>query len=418
MKNQEPNPGLPLGFGQADVPVYTVTQLNREVRGLLESAFATIWLEAEVSNFTHHRSGHMYFTLKDEGAQVDAAMFRMANQRLTFSPESGMRVLALVQVTVYEPRGRYQVVVQDLKPTGVGKLQLAFEQLKAKLQAEGLFDEERKQPLPKFPTRIGIVTASGAAALRDMHNVLKRRYPVLQVLLFHAQVQGEGAAQQVAEAIERANRYSEETPLDALIVGRGGGALEDLWAFNEEVVARAIAASVVPVVSAVGHEVDVTIADFVADVRAPTPSAAAELVAPDRVEVLQSLRAQIQRLVRLSVERWREAGSRLEWIKRSHGLRRPLQRLRDAAQRLDQAQAALGRGLIKKLEPLQQRYASLHARLAQANPAALLQRGYALVCDESGGAIKRIEQVKVGARLNVKVSDGRIGVRVEEVERD
>lgn len=416
MQNQASNPGLPLGLGKADVPVYTVTQLNRQVRGLLESAFDTVWLEGEVSNFTHHRSGHMYFTLKDEGAQVDAAMFRTANQRLTFSLESGMRVLALVQVTVYEPRGRYQVVVQAIKPAGVGKLQRAFEQLKAKLQAEGLFNDERKRPLPHYPTRIGIVTASGAAALRDICTVLVRRYPLVEVLLFHAQVQGEGAGQQVAEAIERANRYSE--PPDVLIVGRGGGSLEDLWAFNEEVVARAIAASNVPVVSAVGHEVDVTIADYVADVRAPTPSAAAELVVPDRVEILQTLRAQTQRIIRLSVARWREAGSRLAWIKRSHGLRRPLQRLRDMAQRLDQAQAALGRGLLKTLTPLQQRRALLQARLEQANPAALLQRGYALAQDPSGQTVRRVEQVRVGDRLTVKLSDGRIVTRVEEVKRD
>jgi len=237
-------------------------------------------------------------------------------------------------------------------------------------------------------------------------------------LLFHAQVQGDGAGQQIAQAIERANRYSQENPLDALIVGRGGGSLEDLWAFNEEIVARAIAGSALPVVSAVGHEVDVTIADYVADVRAPTPSAAAELLVPDRAEVLQTLRAQTQRLIRLTIERWKEAASRLEWIGRSHGLRRPLQRLRDAAQRLDQAQAAMGRGLLKVLEPLQQRHALLHARLAQANPAALLQRGYALVQDQNGRAIKRVEQVEAGDRLIVQVSDGRLLTRVEEVERD
>lgn len=414
-------PGLPLGFGessQADAPVYTISQLNKEVRGLLESAYPMVWLEGEISNFTHHRSGHMYLTLKDENAQVDAAMFRMANQSLTFTPENGMSVLALAQVTVYEPRGRYQVVLQDMKPAGVGKLQLAFEQLKAKLHEEGLFDPEHKKPLPQFPNRIGIATASGAAALRDMHSILSRRYPAVEVLLFPAKVQGEGAGEEVAASIEQANRYSQSELIDVLIVGRGGGSLEDLWAFNEEVVARAIAASEIPVVSAVGHEVDVTISDFVADVRAPTPSAAAELVVPDQEDVIYTVKTRTQQLARLCVERWKDANSRLEWIQRSHGLRRPVQRLRDLLQGVDQLQSGLKRSFEHPFKQTQQRFELLLSKLNQSNPTTILSRGYAALKNESGEMIKSAGQVSVGDTLDMKLKDGDVKAEVKEVNHE
>ncbi len=413
--------GLPPGLGGGDnpgalsAPIYSVTQLNREVRALLEEAYPLVWVEGELSNVTHHRSGHMYFTLKDESGQVDAAMFRGANQRLQFRPEAGMAVLALAQVTVYEPRGRYQVVVQEMRPAGAGKLQLAFEQLKAKLEAEGLFAPERKRALPAFPERVGIVTASGAAALRDVASVLARRYPLVELCLFPAKVQGEGAGKEVAAAIEAANRFSQETPLDVLIVGRGGGSLEDLWAFNEEVTARAIFASDVPVVSAVGHEVDFTIADFVADARAATPSAAAELVVPNRVDLLNTLRSQTAQLVRLSRGRWESARQRLDWTRRSHGLRRPLQRLRDGAQRLDGFQGELIDALARRVGALGQRHALLGSRLDGLNPATLLRRGFAVVRSEGGELIKQAEQVQRGDALAVRLGAGRLRARVEEV---
>lgn len=404
---------------QLDAPIYTVSQLNREVRSLLEQAYPLVWIEGEISNFTHHRSGHMYLTLKDENAQVDAAMFKMSNQRLTFQPEGGMSVLALAQVTVYEPRGRYQIVIQEMRPAGVGKLQLAFEQLKARLQAEGLFDPQRKKPLPAFPERIGIVTAPGAAALRDIHTVLARRYPVADVLLFPARVQGKGAAAEIVNAIERANRYSESTaPLDVLIVGRGGGSLEDLWAFNEEVVVRAIAASALPIVSAVGHEVDVTISDFAADLRAATPSAAAELVVPHQDDVLHTVAVHTQQLGRLCAVRWKAADNRLDWIKRSHGFNRPLQRLRDATQTLDTLQSQLVTGLMQRLTPLQQRQDSLLGRLANANPTAILRRGYAVVRDAANNVVRHAGQISVGDPLHVRLMDGAMRVRVEEVDHD
>jgi len=415
---------LPKGLGRGrtprdETPVYSVSQLNSEVRTLLEGTYPLIWVEGEVSNFTHHRSGHMYLTLKDEGAQVDAAMFKSANQRLDFLPENGMSVLALVQPTLYEPRGRYQVVVQRLQEAGLGRLQRAFEQLKAKLQAEGLFDPERKRSLPPFPTRVGIVTSEGAAALRDMFSVLSRRYPVVEALLFPAAVQGSGAGAQLAEAVERANRYSaDEHKLDVLIVGRGGGSLEDLWAFNEERLARAIAASRVPVVSAVGHEVDVTIADFVADVRAPTPSAAAEQVVPDTAELVEALQTQARQLVRLCVQRWTTASERLAWLKRSHGLRRPRQRLQDAAQMLDYLKAQLTGHARQRWQQQQQRHTLLLSRLDTANPASILGRGYAMVTDEAGRPIKQSAQVKPGQRLGVRLGRGSLNVRVEEVGDD
>jgi exodeoxyribonuclease VII large subunit len=414
-------PGLPSGLNipssqPHDAPVFTVSQLNREVRGLLESALSGIWLEGEISNFKHHTSGHMYFSLKDEGAQVDAAMFRMSNQNLTFTPESGQSVLALVKVTVYEPRGRYQVMVQDMKPAGVGKLQLAFDQLKQKLQAEGLFDEERKRPLPQFPKRIGIVTSSGAAALRDLYSVLSRRYPAAEVLLFSAQVQGEGAGQDVANAIERANKFSQSVDeIDVLIVGRGGGSLEDLWAFNEEVSARAIASSDIPIVSAVGHEVDFTIADFVADLRAPTPSAAAELVVPDQAEVLAMVRGAAAQMVRRTLERWQDAQEKLQWLQRSHGLRRPLQRLRDAQQRMDQLNTDLTRGWLSKFDTHNRRYELLFTRLEKASPTALLKRGYTVARNADGDMIKRKDQVTVGDTLKLNLQDGTVTTEVKEI---
>ena len=414
-------PELSFTFGQSaepplDVPVYTVHQLNREVRALLEEAYSLVWVDGEISNFTHHRSGHMYFTLKDDKAQVDAAMFQQANRRLSFKPEDGMGVLALAQATVYEPRGRYQIVVQEMRPAGAGKLQLAFEQLKARLQAEGLFDPARKRPLPPFPQRIGIVTAPGAAALRDMYAILNHRYPVVEVLLFPAQVQGQGAAQEIASAIARANRFSaQQAPIDVLIVGRGGGSLEDLWAFNEEVVARAVAASKIPVVSAVGHEVDFTICDFVADVRAPTPSAAAALVAPDRVELIALLQGSVRRAAGRCAERWKQAVKRLEWIRRSHGLRRPLQRLQDARQTLDQHKGRLLVHVLRKLKGDRQRHQALLMRLNGANPAAILRRGYAVVKGAGGQVIRRSDQLKVGDALSVRFQAGSAQARVEGV---
>jgi exodeoxyribonuclease VII large subunit len=266
--------------------IYTVSDLTTEIRTVLEDSFAGVWVEGELSNFRHHSSGHMYFTLKDQESQIRAVMFRQQNRQLKFRPQDGLAILMYGEISVYEPRGEYQIVGEYMEPRGIGALQLAFEQLKERLQAEGLFDDSRKRPIPMLPGRIGVITSPTGAAIRDILQVLRRRFAGVDVLIYPVTVQGDQAAPEIVEAIRELNRRG---GLDVLIVARGGGSIEDLWAFNEEVVARAIAASKIPVISAVGHQVDYTIADFVADLRAPTPSAAAELVVSKTDELAQRL---------------------------------------------------------------------------------------------------------------------------------
>ncbi|MBF8298615.1 MAG: xseA, partial [candidate division NC10 bacterium] len=266
--------------------IYTVSDLTTEVRALLEDSFSGIWVEGELSNFRHPSSGHMYFTLKDQESQIRVVMFRVANRQLKFQPRDGLAMLVYGALSVYEPRGEYQIVVEYMEPKGLGALQLAFEQLKERLQAEWLFDDSRKRPIPMLPGRIGVITSPTGAAIRDILQVLRRRFAGVDVLIHPVTVQGDQAAPEIVDAIRELNRRG---GLDVLIVARGGGSIEDLWAFNEEVVARAIADSKIPVISAVGHEVDYTIADFVADLRAPTPSAAAELVVSKKDELAQRL---------------------------------------------------------------------------------------------------------------------------------
>ncbi len=272
--------------------VFTITQITAQIKEHLESTFSGIWVEGEISNFKHHSSGHMYFTLKDKDAQISAVMFKGSNLRLRFKPEDGMKVLVFGRISVYEPRGSYQVYVQEMEPKGVGELQLAFEQLKKKLESEGLFRKEHKKPIPEFPEVIGVVTSPTGAAIRDIQNVITRRFSLARILLIPVRVQGNLAGDEIVNAIETFNDHG---AADVLIVGRGGGSIEDLWPFNEEKVARAIFNSKIPVISAVGHEIDFTISDFVSDLRAPTPSAAAELVVKDKNELLDRIRSFILR---------------------------------------------------------------------------------------------------------------------------
>ena len=276
-------------------PVFTVSELNRQVKAILESSFPVVWVCGEISNFTWHSSGHMYFSIKDRSAQLRCVMWREYAQHLPFTPREGLMIQVRGKISLYEKSGQYQLQVYQMEQQGVGDLRLAFERLAAKLRDEGLFEERYKKPLPRFPERIAVVTSPTGAAIRDIEGVIWRRFPAVRILLVPVPVQGEGAAREIAEAIERVNR---EKAADILIVGRGGGSPEDLWAFNEEIVARAIFASRIPVVSAVGHEIDMTISDLVADLRAPTPSAAGELVVPDRCEVtilLQTLQSRMAR---------------------------------------------------------------------------------------------------------------------------
>lgn len=435
--------------------VYTVSRLNREARALLEGNFPLLWVEGEISNLSRPRSGHIYFTLKDEFAQARCAMFRMRATHLNFTPRDGTQVMARVRVSLYENRGDFQLIVDHMEEAGDGALRRAFDELKQRLQSEGLFEEAHKRPLPTLPRTIGVITSPSGAAIRDILTVLKRRFPAIRVVLYPVAVQGEGAAEEIAEAIRLAGKRAE---CEVLIVGRGGGSLEDLWAFNEEPVARAIYDSPIPVVSAVGHEVDFSISDFVADMRAPTPSAAAELLSPDASQWLIRLTAMQQRLQQTMLRQQQQAKRQLEGLRGR--LRHPGRRLQQIAQRLDELewrlgtsrhnqlqrqQASLGQLVARlqrhapqaQLQRLQARQQNLQGRLQQAiheqllenrnqlglavrtletvSPLATLQRGYAIVTRESDGAlIEQSKQIEPGEQIRAKLSEGELLCRVEE----
>jgi len=349
--------------------ILTVTQLAALVRERLEGGIGSVWVAGEISNLRTQPSGHVYFTLKDDQSQLAAAMFRSAAQVLAFRPADGMEVVVRARVGLYPARGSLQLYVETMEPRGHGALQLAFEQLKARLGAEGLFATERKRPLPRFPRALGIVTALRGAALHDMRTVLRRRWPLCRVVVRPVRVQGSGAGREIAAGIQDLNRLG---GLDVLIVGRGGGSLEDLWSFNEEIVARAIAASSIPVVSAVGHEVDFTIADFVADVRAPTPTAAAALVVPDRAEVADTVLRADAALRAALVRRMAGLGERLRGLERRLG--DPERRVHELAVRLDDLAARARRGLARKVAWERRELATLAARLARSGPEPGVRR--------------------------------------------
>jgi exodeoxyribonuclease VII large subunit len=372
----------------------------------LEDGFSTIWVEGELSNFKHHTSGHMYFTLKDAQAQIRGVMFRGHNRLLRFQPADGLSVLVNGTVTVYERRGEYQINVEFMEPKGLGALQLAFEQLKAKLEAEGLFDEARKRPLPLLPGKIGIITSPTGAVIRDMLAILRRRFPGLEVLIHPVAVQGGGAAAEIAMALERLGGRAD---LDVLIVARGGGSLEDLWAFNEEAVARAIAASPIPVISAVGHETDVTIADFVADLRAPTPSAAAELVVARRDE----LRLRVDELTARALAALQHAVAirrgRVDMLRRHLSLVSPLTQLARQAERLH--------GLRRRLESWWTLFHTMRAerlargagKLESLSPLAVLGRGYSICFAlPERRVLKTAVGVAPGAPVAVRLDQGEL----------
>ena len=448
-------------FDNIDPPLtLSVSQLNRQARTLLESHFDFVWVEGEVSNFVAPSSGHWYFSLKDGGAQVRCAMFRNRNQRLRFTPGNGDAIRLRCRVSLYEGRGEFQLIVEHLEHAGAGALQAAFEQLKARLQAEGLFDAERKKPLPTSVSRLGVVTSPTGAAIHDILTVLQRRCPAIEIYILPVAVQGDTAAAEIAAAIERANRWQGEgkIDIDALIVGRGGGSLEDLWAFNEEVVARAIAASTLPIVSAVGHEVDFSIADMVADQRAATPSAAAELLSPDQREWLERLRAIELTLERQIRRKLADAAKELEHLKRR--LKHPGAQLREQSQRLDDleqrlilaqrnllrqranelallqsrllAQSPLSRiqqgqqqlaglqqrmeaAIRKRLDDAGTRLAHLTQMLDSLSPLATLQRGYAIVTDAGGKVISDSSEVAVGAQVRARLARGSLDLTVDSV---
>ncbi|WP_139459550.1 exodeoxyribonuclease VII large subunit [Aeromonas veronii] len=440
--------------------VFTVTRLNSAVRMILEQDLGLVWLTGELSNLAMPSSGHWYFSLKDLGAQVRCAMFKGNNRRVAFRPQDGMQVLVQARVSLYEPRGDYQLIIESMQPAGDGVLALRFEELKRRLGAEGLFDESRKRPLPREPRAVGLITSATGAALHDMLTVLKRRAPDLPVFIYPTQVQGSAAISQVVAAIAKANQRAE---VDVLIVGRGGGSLEDLWCFNEEAVARAIAHSAIPVVSAVGHEVDVTISDFAADLRAPTPSAAAELVAPDNQARIQRLAHLKQRLLQAMSRQQTTARHDFILLQKRLDHQDPKRRLEQQSQRLDELSTRLQQLLRQRLHQGERRLANLElrlqgksperllaagkrrhqlaeerlhaliakrqdlashrlamlsARLDGVSPLATLGRGYSITRTPRGEVISRADQVNSGDQLVTTLAQGSLQVRVEEVIKD
>ena len=393
--------------------IYSVSDLTAEVKAVLEDGFSAIWVEGELSNFKHHTSGHMYFTLKDAQAQIRGVMFRGHNRLLRFQPADGLSVLVSGTVTVYERRGEYQINVEFMEPKGLGALQLAFEQLKAKLEAEGLFEESRKRPLPLLPRKIGIITSPTGAVIRDMLTIVGRRFPGLEVLIHPVAVQGGGAAAEIAAAL---GRLGSRTDLDVLIVARGGGSLEDLWAFNEEAVARAIAASPIPVISAVGHETDVTIADFVADLRAPTPSAAAELVVARRDELRQRVDELTARGLAALQHGLSERRHLAEMLGRHLSLLSPVAQLAGQAERLQGLRRRLDAWWALFHTVRGERLARAAAKLESLSPLGILGRGYSICFSLPGRRIlKAADEVAPGSAVAVRLHRGEMDCVVREI---
>jgi len=390
-------------------PILSVSEITRQIKGTLEEGFSNVAVQGEISNFHRHSSGHLYFTLKDERSQIQAVMWRSRAQSLFFTPQEGMKAIARGSITVYEVRGNYQLDVALLQPMGVGELQLAFERLKQKLAAEGLFDEDHKRPLPQYPVRIGIVTSPTGAAIHDIINVIGRRFPSVELVLIPVKVQGTGAAEEIATAIGDLNSLG---GIDLMIVGRGGGSLEDLWAFNEEIVARAIYASAIPVVSAVGHEIDFTIADFVADLRAPTPSAAAELVVPDRADIIELLRNFCYTAHRIVEHRLSTDRKAIANLLRSYSFNRPADILRQHLQHLDELQASMEHALSHKVELTRQAVQSLQKRIESVHPRRILDRGYSLV-RRDGRIVSRVKFLHPKDDIEIEMSDGRTSAQIE-----
>jgi exodeoxyribonuclease VII large subunit len=444
-----------LNFGPTR-KIFSVSELSQGIKNLLERQYPDVWVTGEVSNFCAAGSGHLYFTLKDKSAQLRAVCFRNQARYLKFKPQDGILVVARGHLSVYEARGEYQLYVEYLEPAGLGALQLAFEQLKQKLAAEGLFDITRKKPLPVLPRAIGVVTSPTGAVIRDILRILRRRFRNMNVLIYPVKVQGEGAAEEIVEGIRHFNRQQN---VDVMIVGRGGGSLEDLWAFNEEVVARAIADSGIPVISAVGHETDFTISDFVADLRAPTPSAAAELVVHRKQDFLTELENRARRMTQIVRLQLSQARHRLTELRMHHAFQTLASRLAERAQRVDDAVASLERSMRSRLNVARQewlrtssgvvrydfrrllrmkrsalddrrrrfetefrrllterrsRLAQVEAILKERSPLAILQRGYSITRDAAGKIIRDAEAVALGTDVSIRLARGELAATIKD----
>ncbi|MCI0532154.1 MAG: exodeoxyribonuclease VII large subunit, partial [candidate division Zixibacteria bacterium] len=383
------------------------------IKSALENQFPPLWVEGELSNLSRPTSGHVYFTLKDEYAQIRSVVWREIAQSIPFEMENGMHIIVSAKLSVYEKQGQYQLYVEDIQPVGIGKLELAFQQLKEKLFKEGLFDEDHKKPVPEYPQRIGIVTSPTGAALKDFVNVISRRFPGLELVLYPVRVQGEGAAEEIAEAIRDFNQYKR---VEVLVLTRGGGSLEDLWAFNEEKVARAIFSSRIPVVSAVGHQIDFTIADFVADMRAPTPSAAAEILVKDRKDILESVRGWSQRMAVSGlglVEFYRQ---KLATVLSSYGMKRPRDLIRENRNRLTELSAKMGSSMHNLLSHSKRELAKLAGQLNALSPLGVLERGYS-ICYKlpEMKLVRSASGLKVEDEVEVLLWKGRIRSQVKRV---
>jgi exodeoxyribonuclease VII large subunit len=392
--------------------VISVSQLNRYVKALLEGdkKLASVYIGGEISNFTdHYKSGHLYMSLKDEGAVVRAVMFRGSASKLKFKPENGMRVIVKARVSLYEKDGSFQIYIEEMQPDGVGALQIAYEQLKKRLAEEGLFDESRKRPIPRYPSRIGVITSPTGAAVRDIINVLGRRYPLAEVVLAPVLVQGEGAPPQLIKALKWMNRTDSA---DVIIIGRGGGSIEELWAFNDEGVARAVAESRIPVISAVGHETDFTICDFVADLRAPTPSAAAELAVPDREQLLSQL-AKMQMIARRGAQAvWDASSHRLAVARSRRCLTSPLFYVEEQSMRLDYLTRSFVHAAQSHLGEYNRQLGAVSAKLDALSPLKVLARGYSIAYS-GDRVVKRVSDVSSGDGLSLRVSDGVVECTVD-----
>lgn len=394
----------------------SVGELTVRVKSLLESEFAEVWVAGEIADLARPRSGHCYLTLKDEQAQLPAVIWRSTGARLRFDLHDGLEVLCHGSLTVYPPHGRYQLVIQEIHPKGIGALELALRQLHARLAAEGLFAPERKRPLPRFARRIAVVTSPSGAALRDFLEVLRRRWRGADVLVLPVRVQGEGTADEIAAAIGLANRFAE--PVDCLVVTRGGGSLEDLWAFNEEIVVRAIHGSRVPVVSAIGHEIDVTLSDLVADVRALTPSEAAELVVPAAEEMTALLEQYRNRMAGALRARISAGRARLEALGSRAVMRRPYQRIQESARRLDELEQRMLRGLRQRVGQARQQTQALADRLETLCPLAVLGRGYSLTQRADGRVVRDAAELSLGEPLLTRFARGQAVSRVESTRAE
>ena len=397
--------------------IYKVHEITQILQGILQSEpiLQDLWLEGEISNLARPSSGHVYFTLKDNNSQIHCAIFQRAASRLRFPLQNGDAVLVNGRLTIYDVRSQYQIIGERVVPAGVGELQLAFERLKEQLDAEGLFDQTHKKPLPKFPQKIGLITSATGAAIRDIFRMLQKRYPAVEVLLFPTLVQGEGAAAEIAHAIKRMNRLP---GIDLLIVGRGGGSIEDLWAFNEEIVARALFASRIPTVSAVGHETDVTIADLVADHRAPTPSAAVEYIVPDQEELRQQLAAIRYNLARGVTGRIDGLRTKLEHIQSRIPATHRIDAINRLRQVIDQLDIRGRRAATQQLNVKQRSWQVAAARLNTLSPLGTLARGYSICKDSSGKTVTDASQVRVGEEVHLRLSRGQLACRVLKGEVD